>query len=1554
VALRSLSIEGFGHFQSFSLTDFGPGLTVLAGPNEAGKSTLVAFVRFVLFGHTAHRIADRSQALAGGRLGGRLTLEGPRGGLEIERFEGRTGGVMVRAQGLPPQSGEDAVRAALGGLDPALFRAVYAFALEDLTDLSTLSDTGLRDRLFMGALAGAGRDVARALAHLEARWSALYKPGRGRSAHGEVVERLRQTQRDLEDARRAAGSQARALESIEALERQQAEALAAQASARSRAHRWQALVDAAAPHAELRLARARLESLPVGRDVAPETIEALRRSTLDLAALEGRLDALDRRLEDATSALAARPTPSPFGPFAEHLEALDRALRRLASPEADAERRASAQQARRRVAESLATMGLADLSALAALNLTLPMVATLRSAGEAARRQAEHVARVDALRATRATRVATHAQRSAEAAELERDDTALGLVAEVEGLVRERVSVARDEALAATLGPTLAQHDAELETAIADLGSTPPDVVDRVESAALVVALGRWRSEREALAAHATQLDAVRRTRQRGVDELEALVGGAMASPDSTDSTAVLAELDRAPALFEAAAEADRRTAEARAAVARGVAALGAPFDAQAVERADVGSAARELLRSAARAATTAVTAAEVSHRAVEAAAAAGGAPPDEADDQVPDLATLDAREEAIDRADALLRARDEAALREGAAGVDAAPRVRMSLLGLGTALTVLGVVLALVEGGWAGGVVLVLGVLVVAVAGRGLRAAVPNGTRVSATVGASRAAAAAALASLGLPASAGVGELATARAEARRLRRRAQAIADRRAAHSRASRDAEEARRATETWLGALARHHWPPGLGPETFEATLAEVLLIRAAADAAARAAEEAGELRARLAPAMGKAAEAAIGLGVEAPRTADALRALTARLRAVAEAARATRRQHEDTRQRLENARRELASIVSEVESAHQTVAAHERLGAPLRDRAGRLGVPPAVPLDAIPGWLEAALQVRTLAARRREVEDALRRTEANVADWRARTLAVTRERLGIETPHPDEALHLAESRCRTAIARARRADDADAQVRRAADEVRTVDDALRAADAEGLVFEDASLRWQAAVATARLPSTVTPETLDAFVDEARRATTDARTATEQEAALARDAADRVSALAAAVDLARRVGAAAPADIEGAARFVRQGLAAVVEDRALLDETARLKLTLEGLRRDRAAIEAERTGRRQAASLVLAEHGAESLEALEAAHAQAAAYRAAEAEVTHAVRARDLALGALAGHPEVLEQLERPEPEAWAVAAETATRVAADERRRADEALVAATQARLRFEAANEARDIAVWAATEAGARDELASIRGSMAHVALARLLLQRTLDRFREAHQPAIFRMAGGYLAAATDGAYVGIEAGGRENELLIVDRAGGRREPRHLSRGTAELLYLVLRLGLVEQIAGPDALLPLVLDDVLVNLDAERAAGIARLLAAVSRRHQTLLLTCRTETRDLLLASVPGARCIELPRFGGRTHPVPAPTAGASAATDAVGTTTDALGAIVEVLRGATEPLTRGEIQARLPHLSEATVQRALADGREQGSVATQGQAKGTRYRAT
>ncbi|MBU1157286.1 MAG: hypothetical protein KJ921_15645, partial [Proteobacteria bacterium] len=78
-------------------------------------------------------------------------------------------------------------------------------------------------------------------------------------------------------------------------------------------------------------------------------------------------------------------------------------------------------------------------------------------------------------------------------------------------------------------------------------------------------------------------------------------------------------------------------------------------------------------------------------------------------------------------------------------------------------------------------------------------------------------------------------------------------------------------------------------------------------------------------------------------------------------------------------------------------------------------------------------------------------------------------------------------------------------------------------------------------------------------------------------------------------------------------------------------------------------------------------------------------------------------------------------------------------------------------------------------------------------------------------------------------------------------------REIAALSRGTRDQLYLCLRLALAQEITAQGEPLPLILDDPLVNFDAQRLAAALAMLCRVAEERQVILLTCHPHQAQLL-----------------------------------------------------------------------------------------------------
>lgn len=103
---------------------------------------------------------------------------------------------------------------------------------------------------------------------------------------------------------------------------------------------------------------------------------------------------------------------------------------------------------------------------------------------------------------------------------------------------------------------------------------------------------------------------------------------------------------------------------------------------------------------------------------------------------------------------------------------------------------------------------------------------------------------------------------------------------------------------------------------------------------------------------------------------------------------------------------------------------------------------------------------------------------------------------------------------------------------------------------------------------------------------------------------------------------------------------------------------------------------------------------------------------------------------------------------------------------------------------------------------------------------------------------------------------------GGRYNRVMIdrsmtpsAQEAGQLlpHEAEQLSQGTADQLYLAVRLAICEMVLPPEKAVPILLDDALVNFDDERMAAALDYLLELSSHQQILLFTCQKREGDYL-----------------------------------------------------------------------------------------------------
>lgn len=149
--------------------------------------------------------------------------------------------------------------------------------------------------------------------------------------------------------------------------------------------------------------------------------------------------------------------------------------------------------------------------------------------------------------------------------------------------------------------------------------------------------------------------------------------------------------------------------------------------------------------------------------------------------------------------------------------------------------------------------------------------------------------------------------------------------------------------------------------------------------------------------------------------------------------------------------------------------------------------------------------------------------------------------------------------------------------------------------------------------------------------------------------------------------------------------------------------------------------------------------------------------------------------------------------------------------------------------------------------------ERAQLQEEYDAIALAQETLSRANAALQARFSPALGKRAGELFAEMTGGRYDSVLL----DRTLAASAAERGSAAAHsaalLSRGTADQLYLAVRLAICELVLPADEPAPLVLDDALVCFDDARCAAALELLLRESRTRQILLLTCQSREARLL-----------------------------------------------------------------------------------------------------
>lgn len=218
--INGFYIDGFGIFHDTEFSSLSPKVTVVKGRNESGKTTLLAFLRRMIFGFPRKaKGVNLYEPLNGGVQGGRLLIESREGAqYTLQRDSDKKAPLIL----LPDGSHANILPSKLvGSADQSFFENVFAFGLEELQNFETLSAESIQSHLMS---AGAGMTkipIPNVQRDLTTRIRDLYFKGeKGAPVISKKIKEVKELESDLRSLSKTKAEYDRCCEEREEIERE--------------------------------------------------------------------------------------------------------------------------------------------------------------------------------------------------------------------------------------------------------------------------------------------------------------------------------------------------------------------------------------------------------------------------------------------------------------------------------------------------------------------------------------------------------------------------------------------------------------------------------------------------------------------------------------------------------------------------------------------------------------------------------------------------------------------------------------------------------------------------------------------------------------------------------------------------------------------------------------------------------------------------------------------------------------------------------------------------------------------------------------------------------------------------------------------------------------------------------------------------------------------------------------------------------------------------------------------------------------------------------------
>jgi len=198
--IKEIQVDRFGVFLNKNIKGLSSGLNIIYGPNEFGKTTLLEFIRRMLFGFPKKSSkVNHYKPVNGGQAGGILKCAlASKQIISIIREEENKDGPVIRSESVENR-GQPYLDSLLGYATKEVFKNLYAFTVDELHDVESLRDEQIKSRIY-GAGMGLGEvSLGEIEKEIDKNCIEIFRP-RGQARIGIALSQINEVEKEIGQA----------------------------------------------------------------------------------------------------------------------------------------------------------------------------------------------------------------------------------------------------------------------------------------------------------------------------------------------------------------------------------------------------------------------------------------------------------------------------------------------------------------------------------------------------------------------------------------------------------------------------------------------------------------------------------------------------------------------------------------------------------------------------------------------------------------------------------------------------------------------------------------------------------------------------------------------------------------------------------------------------------------------------------------------------------------------------------------------------------------------------------------------------------------------------------------------------------------------------------------------------------------------------------------------------------------------------------------------------------------------------------------------------------